>query len=167
MKLRVLAGLLAIFLLSSCGYISPLTNPINYSPDNRQKEQFPTNGEQIYFTATDQKGEYLSYTGGPKWGGMMMSSLSCASCHGSDGRGGTHYMHMQVMDAPAINYAALIEMKKKDSDGNPTEYSLDDLRGAVIEGHDTAGEQLNQNMPRWQMEDSDLADLYAFIKSLP
>jgi len=98
---------------------------------------------------------------------MMRSAYSCASCHGNDGHGGTHDMHMQVMSAPAINYDALIEMKKEDSGGNPTNYSLDDLRGAVVDGHDTAGDTLDQDMPRWQISDEELADLLTFLKTLP
>ncbi|HKI55323.1 MAG TPA: hypothetical protein VJ987_14450, partial [Anaerolineales bacterium] len=155
MKKRILTTLITSLLLGACGYIRPQGMPMNYGSNPSQTSQFTSNGEQIFFTATDdQNGDYISYTGGPFSGGMMMGgNLTCATCHGNDGYGGTHYMHMQTMDAPAINYDALIDMKKEDSGGNPTEYSLDDLRSAVVEGHDTAGKELDQNMPRWQMSD--------------
>ena len=167
MKRRFLIVLLASFLLGACGYIVPQNRPMNYGYNNSQTGQFTSNGQQIYFTATDQNGNFIPYTGGPSFGGMMGGYLSCASCHGNDGHGGTHYMHMQVMDAPAINYDALIKMKQEDSGGTPNDYSLGDLRGAVVDGHDTGGKQLDQNMPRWQMNDNDLADLLAFLKTLP
>ena len=60
---------------------------------------FASNGERIYFTATNEQGEAIPYEGGPALGGMMMQPrLACVSCHGADGRGGTHVMHMQVME---------------------------------------------------------------------
>jgi len=169
MKKRFLIFIFIGLLLSACGYLVPQ----NYSPMNRQyiypqNGNFSSNGERIYFTAIDQNGQRISYTGGPGFGGMMMgSTYTCASCHGNNGHGGTHYMHMQAMDAPAINYDALIDMKKEDSGGNPTDYSLDDLRGAVVEGHDTAGDTLDLSMPHWQMNDEDLADLLTFLKTFP
>ena len=168
MKKRSLMIIVIGFLLASCGPVIPQAIPMNNSNNNPRSSAFNSNGQQIYFTATDQNGGRISYTGGPGFGGMMMGSYyTCASCHGNDGHGGRHVMHMTVMDAPAINYDALIEMKKEDSGGNPTDYSLDDLRGTVVEGHDTTGDQLDQNMPRWQMSDQDLADLLDFLKSLP
>ena len=169
MKKRIFITLIAGFLLGACGYISQPTVPMYGGYAYQKSEKYNTNGEQIYFTAVDKNGQYIAYTGGPNTGGMMMRSsyLSCASCHGNDGQGGTHYMHMQVMDAPAITYTALIDMKREDSGGTPTEYSLDDLRGVVVEGHDTAGDILDRNMPRWQMNDDDLADLLIFLKTLP
>jgi hypothetical protein len=133
-----------------------------------QQGSFTSNGQRIFFSATDQSGRTLPYTGGPLFGGMMMSGyLTCAACHGNDGDGGTHTIGMQTIDAPAINYSGLVEMKKQDSGSAPDGYTLDDFRGAVVEGQDTAGKPLNQNMPRWQISDRDLADLLAFLKTLP
>jgi hypothetical protein len=75
---------------------------------NGKGESGVVNGERIYFTATDEEGERISYRGGPNFGGMMMGSyLTCSTCHGPEARGGTHFMHMQVMDAPDICYKAL------------------------------------------------------------
>ena len=171
MKKCILIGISAVFFLGACSFIgqpnitsnAPMSNGYNSS----QQSGFASNGQQIYFIATDQSGQFISYTGGPSFGGMMMGSYyTCASCHGNDGHGGTRYFHMQAIDAPAINYDALIDMKKEDSGGNPTDYSLDDLRGAVVEGHDTAGNQLDQNMPRWQMNDQDLQDLLDYLKTM-
>ncbi len=169
MKKRILIVMLTGLLLGACGYIGPQNRPMNYGYKNSQGGQFTSNGQQIYFTAVDQNAKSISYTGGPGFGGMMGSYVTCASCHGTDGRGGTHTMHMQVMDAPPIYYDALIKMKQDDSGGTPQPdgFTLSDFRGVVVEGHDTSGKQLDQNMPRWQMNDNDLADLLAFLKTLP
>lgn len=167
----ILIGIGFAFLLGACNLIGQPGTPINNGYNNYpQQSGFASNGQQIYFTATDQSGQPVSYSGGPNFGGMMMGSyLTCASCHGNNGQGGAHYMRMQVMDAPAINYDGLVQMKQKDSGGTPQPggYSLADFRGAVTQGRDTSGKQLDQNMPRWQMSDQDLADLLAFLKTLP
>jgi CRISPR/Cas system type I-B associated protein Csh2 (Cas7 group RAMP superfamily) len=38
---------------------------------------------------------------------------------------------------------------------------------AVVDGEHPDGQPLDGNMPRWQMSDADLADLFEFLKSLP
>ena len=129
-----------------------------------------SNGEQIYFTGTDQKGQRITYTGGPNFGGMMMGSyLTCAACHGPDAHGGQHFMHMQVMDAPPIYYEALSTMMVEESGGTQTAegYTLQDFRTAVIDGQHPDGDELDSDMPRWQISDGDLADLFAFLKTIP
>lgn len=169
--------LLVSFLMAACdplGAQSTRDMPMNYGNNNgpdyngSQGGQFASNGEQIYFTATDQSGGSITYTDGPGFGGMMGASLACVSCHGPQGRGGTNYMHMQTIDAPPIYDDALIQMKREDSGGTPQPagYTLDDFRQAVVRGQDINGEQLDQNMPRWQMSDRDLQDLYNFVRSL-
>jgi mono/diheme cytochrome c family protein len=123
------------------------------------------NGEQLYFRSIDNQGKSISYTGGPAFGGMMMGAyLTCASCHGPEGHGGKHIMHMQVMDAPPIYYDGLVEMAK--SDAGKSAYTIEDFRKAVIQGQDVDGSALNQDMPRWQMSDQDLNDLFAFLKTI-
>ncbi len=172
MKKWILIGIALLFLLGACNFIGQpnisSNVPMNNGSSSPQQGSFASNGQQIYFTAIDQSGQHISYTDGPAFGGMMMGSYyTCAVCHGADAHGGTHYIHMQTIDTPAINYDALIQMKKQDSGGNPTNYSLDDFRSTVVEGRDTAGNQLDQNMPRWQMNDQDLANLLAYLKTLP
>jgi mono/diheme cytochrome c family protein len=100
---------------------------------------------------------------------MMGQSLTCADCHGADSRGGVHYIHMQSVDAPAIYYDALVQMRQEDLGGTPQPagYSLAEFRQAVVGGKDAAGDSLDQVMPRWQMDDADLADLLSFLKTLP
>jgi cytochrome c oxidase subunit 2 len=97
---------------------------------------------------------------------MMGSYLSCASCHGPDGRGGEHYMHMWRMDAPDIRYQAL-NSDMDEHGGMSGDYSLEDFRQAVVSGHHPDGDRLDTDMPRWQLDDQDLADLFAYLKTLP
>lgn len=39
------------------------------------------------------RGTRIRYRDDSAVGGMMTERLTCASCHGSDGRGGVHWMH--------------------------------------------------------------------------
>lgn len=136
---------------------------------------FDSNGERIYFTGTSERAARIDYTGGVDAGGMMMGGrLSCASCHRPDARGGTHVMHMDVMDAPDIRWTALSqhgdghdeeeEGAAHDEDG---EYELDTFRMAVVEGRHPDGQQLSEEMPRWEMSREDLADLAEYLQSFP
>jgi hypothetical protein len=136
---------------------------------------FTTNGERIYFTARNERGQRIRYSGGQNFGGMMMgmgSNLSCASCHGSDGRGGRHTMHMTVMDAPDIRYSVLAsEQDEHGGDHSHGDehgaYDLDAFRLAVVGGVHPDGEPLSRDMPRWLMSDQDLVDLFEYLKMLP
>ncbi len=140
---------------------------------------FRSNGERIYFTATNERGTRIEYTGGPDLGGMMMGGrLTCASCHGTDGRGGLHTMHMETMDAPNIRWQALVEHATDPHDDtgehDDTEekdpphaavYDIDTFRLAVIEGKHPDGEQLDEDMPRWGLTETDLEDLAEYLQS--
>jgi len=165
---------LGSFFLSACGIIQwRETFPNNPIDSSQFLSSYDSNGERIYFTATNDQGERIPYSGGPAFGGGMMmgTSVTCASCHGADGRGGVHTMHMQVMDAPDIRYDVLISEGEEHGDDGHTddhnEYGLDEFRRAVVDGEHPDGESLNQDMPRWSLDDDDLADLFEFIKSLP
>lgn len=134
------------------------------------------NGEQIYFTATNTRGERITYTEGPDFGGMMMGNyLTCASCHGPAARGGLHRMHMQVMDAPDIRYSALSKELEEHAEDNRNgehqdehaEYDLEDFRRAVVLGQHPDGEPLSHDMPRWRINNEDLIDLFEFLKTIP
>jgi hypothetical protein len=105
---------LALIILGSlffiaCGFFFPFDrSPRGMGPNfGNWRTGFESNGERIYFTATNDQGEYIQFSGGSEFGGMMGGSLSCASCHGVNGSGGQHVMHMNVMDAPDIRYSAL------------------------------------------------------------
>lgn len=133
-----------------------------------------SNGERIYFSATNEEGERIRYSGGPPSGGMMMtSSLTCASCHGADGGGGLHTMHMQVMDAPDIRWSTLSSGEHgdhgEDGEGEHVEaaYDQDDFFRAIREGIEPGGHTLSSDMPRWRMSAEDMTDLLHFLETLP
>ncbi len=73
-------------------------------------------------------------------------------------------MGMQVMNAPGIAYPSLVAMAQQTT--GKSSYTLDNFRNAVIQGTDVDGSRLSQEMPRWHMSDQDLADLFAFLKTL-
>jgi mono/diheme cytochrome c family protein len=165
-KLKILLVILVLIVLAITGCSGSTGQPPAQPASNQSSV---SNGEQIYFTGADTQGGRITYTGGPNFGGMMMGSyLTCASCHGPDAHGGRHVMHMEVMDAPAIYYDALTSMMIEESGGTQAAggYTLGDFRTAVVEGHHPDGDELSSDMPRWQMSDQDLADLFAFLKTI-
>lgn len=175
MKPKALALIVSgsIFLIA-CGFLFPFDrSPRGMGPSYGSRwGDFESNGEQIYFTATNDRGEYIRYTDGPAFGGMMGSNLACVSCHGEDGRGGQHVMHMEVMDAPDIRFAALSAESDEHQDGEHAnehgeEYDLEAFRRAVVLGQHPNGDSLSRDMPRWQIDDEDLNDLFEFLKTLP
>ena len=120
---------------------------------------FRSNGERIYFTATSDRGVAITYAGGPASSGWMMGGgrLACASCHGPEGQGGVHSMGMmQSMDAKDIRWSTLQD-----------EFDAEKLRLAVANGQDPDGTELSSDMPRWNIGNDDLADLIAYLKTLP
>lgn len=175
-KLTMLVLFLSGFMLA-CGTFLRLPQSIAEdakSADTGSETHGIENGERIYFTATNVEGKRIPHQGGPEFGGMMMGTyLTCAACHGPQARGGSHWMHMQVMDAPDIRYTALSEETgdhEEEGDEHTDEhadYDLDDFRLAVVEGKHPDGDPLSSEMPRWQMDEADLNDLFAFLKSIP
>ena len=153
------SGLLAIIvtlLLAACGTDQQAAGT---SGTGWGTGAFRSNGERIYFTSTSERGTAITYTSGPTSSGWMMGNgrLACASCHGTDGRGGVHNMGMmQTMDAPDIRWSALQE-----------EFDAEKFRLAVTEGQDPDGTQMSTDMPRWNIGNDDLADLIAYLKTLP
>lgn len=139
-----------------------------------------SNGERIYFTSTNSRGQRITYTGGPAFGGMMGGQLACGSCHGQNARGGVHMMMMQLMEASDIRWIALAgEMEGEQKEGNEqgdnhtddhaeihAGYDLESFGLAVVEGKHPSGERLSRDMPRWNLSEEDLSDLAEFLKSI-
>ncbi len=135
---------------------------------------FDSNGERIYFTATNESGMNITYTGGPS-SGMMMGGgyLTCASCHGPDGRGGVHtMMGMQTMNATDIRWAVLTGEIEGEHGGEDEvshgsgAYNLETFRLEVVKGQHADGTSLSTNMPRWRLSDEDLAGVAEYLKTL-
>lgn len=101
-----------------------------------------------------------------------MGRQTCASCHGSDGQGGAHLMHMQAMDAPDIRWDTLSSTEhgghdEVDEAVEEVPYDEETFMRALREGITPSGERLSRNMPQWEMSDEDMEDLIAFLESLP
>ena len=176
---RVVIMLLGGFVLTGCFVVRrdfvPLGPMMNQGSGWFDNSEFSSNGEQIYFTAVNDRGQPIRYSGGPNFRGMMMgmgTNLSCASCHGADGRGGVHTMHMDVMDAPDIRYSTLTgegdahEGDEAHGDEHGA-YDLDDFRLAVNGGVHPDGKPLSKEMPLWLIKDQDMKDLFEYLKTLP
>lgn len=171
-----LLGPLAAVVVGACGMLPWLVRP---SVARSDEGASASNGERIYLSAVSERTGRIGSRGGPPGGGMMMGGggLACVSCHGADGRGGVHVMHMLVMDSADIRWSTLAaEMGEGSSeepqpggghDGPMAGYDLEAFRLAVVEGRHPDGTALSLNMPRWDLGDEDLADLAEFLRSLP
>jgi cytochrome c oxidase subunit II len=128
-------------------------------------DAYASNGERIYFTATNVEGEQISSEGGPGHG-MMQHRFACADCHGDQGEGGRVRIMMDLFEAPAITWDALtVEHNDHGHDGHPP-YTEESLKEAIREGIDPAGNRLDSRMPRYEISDDDLSDLIDYLKTL-
>ena len=163
--------LLCGLILSACSVFPFTEEQVDYSLlDPNQSDSRASTGELIYFTGINSEGARIEFDGGPEFGGMMMGSyLTCASCHGPEGHDGYHVMHMTPMDAPDIRYAALINEDEEhpEHEDEHSAYNLEAFRMAVIEGKHPGGEPLSRLMPRWDLSEQDLEDLFEFLKTIP
>lgn len=167
-KAIVVLGVASI-LFAGCGVpnlLGPNRRGVAWGPGS-----FDSVGEQIYFTSVNAEGERISYRGGPSTGMMMQGYLSCASCHGPDGRGGRHVMHMEVMEAPDIRWSVLAgedheEGAHDGDDGHADEYNFETFRRAVIDGEHPDGDPLSRDMPRWRMGNESMEALVDYLRTL-
>ncbi len=147
------------FLLAGCFWRWP--GPYPY-------RRFRSNGEQIYFTATSQRGTPITSDMG--MGMMGRGMMACVNCHGPDGRGGRVRMMMTTFVAPDIRYKTLTAERMEHGNGDEEEehppYTDETIKRAITEGVDPAGNPLDWPMPRWRMSEEDLNDLLEFLKTL-
>ena len=136
---------------------------------------YASNGQRIYLTGTSANGR-ISYTGGDfesmvgQRGMMGGGRLACADCHGSDGRGGQHLMHMTVMDAPDIRWATLTSTEhgehEVEGEMEHPPYDGETFKQALTQGVEPGGDPLKPTMPRWRMSEQDLDDLIVYLETL-
>ncbi len=147
---------MAYLLIAGCSVI----NHGNLNMETGQRYQ--SNGEQIYFTATSQRGDQITYTMN---GGMMVGAQplnrTCANCHGVDGKGEQIRIMMGSYTAPDIRFRSLTS--PGDMDHPP--YTAETIKQAITQGVDPGGKALAWPMPRWSMSDQDLNDLIVFLKT--
>lgn len=118
------------------------------------KAEYSSNGEMIFMTGVNDRGERIPFTAGPQW--LYMHGGGCASCHGTDGRGGIYPM-MCGVKTPDIRYSTLSETHGMDEE---------DIIRAITSGVGDEGEELNPCMPRWQMTEEDVRDVIDYLKTL-
>ena len=125
-------------------------------------------GERIYFTSESSSGQPITYSGSIR----MMHSITCANCHGPEGKGGRVSMMMSYFDAPNITWHKLTQQEPheegpdKDEHQEHPPYTEETLKSAITRGINPAGKPLDEEMPRWRMLGQDLDDLVEFIKTL-
>lgn len=155
----VLVGLALVccVALIAGGYL--VTTPVTRSAT---PEGLVSNGQSIYFTGRNERGERIPFEGGPTW--LYMHGGSCATCHGADGRGGAPVM-MGTEVPSDIRYHHLIEEEHEEGEEHPP-YTDESIKRAITLGIDPAGEPLDLTMPRWHMSDQDVEDLIEFLKML-
>lgn len=154
-----------IWLFGNSGFY-PTAGPM-YRSFSPFPGQFDSNGERIYFTATSDSGQPIipEIPGMHRMGPGMMA---CATCHGSDGRGGPVRMMMGTFEAPDIRYSTLTEAVHEHDNAHEEHpaYTDETIKRAITQGLDPAGEPLDWPMPRWRMSEQDLNDLLAYLKTL-
>ena len=121
-----------------------------------RSSDFSSNGERIYFTATSDSGKPIYASTGQM--NMHGGMISCANCHGPDGKGRAGRMMMWYFEAPDIRYSSLTNDEKP--------YTDELIKRAITKGIDPDDKRLEPPMPVWQMTDEDLNDLVEFLKTL-
>ncbi len=151
-------------ILVAVGVIGLLILNVVYSP-GYSLSGFRSNGERIFFTATSNSGKITSSIGTMTMRGGMMG---CAVCHGADGKGRRGSMMMWDYEAPDIRYSSLTTEGHGGQAGHEGEPPFTDelIKRAITQGLDPEGKQLKPPMPVYQMSDSDLNDLMAYLKTL-
>jgi cytochrome c oxidase subunit 2 len=162
----IIAGAVLVGLILAC-----LAGVLLFFPWNRAArpaavapgplQGYASNGETIYFTGVNDRGQRIPFTGGPMW--LSMRGGGCASCHGPDGRGGAPVM-MGTEIPPDIRYHHLIEEEHEEGEAHPA-YTDETIKRAITEGGEPDGESMDLTMPRWQMSERDLDDLLEFLKT--
>ena len=155
----VLAGLVLVFCVALFFGASVVTRS---SSEVAPSDQYVSNGQLIYFTGRNERGERIPFEGGPMW--LYMHGGSCATCHGADGRGGAPVM-MGTEIPGDIRYHHLLEEEHEEGEEHPP-FTDELIKRAIALGLDPAGEPLDQTMPRWRMSDQDLDDLLEFLRTL-
>jgi cytochrome c553 len=150
--------------LGACGKSEP-PPPKTESPgfEAVQESELPPelseSGRRIYFEALDATGNAITATGiQTKPDGSPI--MACADCHGPDGRGRTMETPAGTVRTPNITFARLAE-------ATPDRPAYDESTlGVAVRTGEAHGRSLGTMMPRWQLSDTDLRDLVAFLKTL-
>ncbi len=155
--------ILGTFLIAGWFTVPTRGNTISISQNSLS---YSTNGERIYLTGTSASGPPIraQMQGMHR---MRRDEMSCATCHGLDGSGGTVRMMMTSVEAPDIRWEHLVEEEHHEGEGEDhPAYTVASFKRAVSEGVDPSGEELHWMMPRWEMTDEQLNDLISYLQSI-
>lgn len=164
---KVLAAFLLV-LVAGCTQWGPsgmMGAPISTPSLEDIRAEFDSNGEMIFYTGTNENGDWIQFDGGPRW--IYMHGGACVSCHGEGGKGGV-VPHMCYEEAPSITYHDLTEeehAEEGEEEAHPP-YTDETIKKAITEGIEPDGEELDPCMPRWQISEADMDDLLEYLKTL-
>lgn len=120
-------------------------------------------GRDIFFGGRGADGKPLWAKIGPAGSKMPASAVPCANCHGPDGAGRPE----GGVEPPAITWATLTKpYGHRHRDRAHPPFNAESFGRALAEGIDPAGNRLNPVMPRFDLSESDLAALIAYLKRL-
>jgi ABC-type branched-subunit amino acid transport system substrate-binding protein len=121
-------------------------------------------GKQIYLRGTSQSGaQILAYVGESSLE-MPGTSMACANCHGTDGRGKPEGS-ISPSDITAESLTKPYGVIHADGRKHPA-YSTRAFELAITRGVDPAGNRLSNVMPRYSLKRDDLSDLIAYLARL-
>ncbi len=171
---KLLFGVLLVLLIAGCISTSERSSGPRGSMmgqgsiTDRQvtlQEEFSSNGQAIFYTGFNLKGEQIAISGGPRW--LYMHGGSCIECHGVDGKGGGIPM-MCSEEVPSITYHDLTEEEHEAHEGEEEHppYTDETIKKAITEGIEPDGEEMDPCMPKWDMSDEDLNDVIEYLKTL-
>lgn len=114
-------------------------------------------GQHIYQTGLDAQGVQIARSSIPiSEGALMMGGGGCASCHGANGQGSVVSMMMGYIEAPDITYTTLTHEGYTDTT----------IYRAIRYGINEENKNLNPAMPRWQLTDTEVRQVVAYLKEL-
>ncbi len=114
-------------------------------------------GQHIYQTGLDAQGRTIARSTIPvSEGALMMGGGGCASCHGANGQGSVVSMMMGYIEAPPITYSTLT------NEG----YTDNTIYRAIRYGINEENKNMNPAMPRWQLTDTEVKEVVAYLKEL-
>ncbi len=120
-----------------------------------KRTEFSSNGERIFFTGVNSKGESIKNS-------HEMQGVGCSMCHGSDAQG-----TRMMTDVPSLSWKYLTDSKGHVHPGGRSHppFTESSFKSCVLAGIDPAGNELNSMMPRWEMSSEDLDDLIKYLKT--
>ena len=122
-------------------------------------------GRRIYLRGESPSGRTITaILGGNDAVEVPAATLTCAGCHGADGKGKPE----GGVIPSNITWSALMKTYGHTHNDGRTHPAFDELslERAITEGVDPAGNKLSVAMPKYQMSRADMADLLAYLKRI-